>query len=719
MKDISIVPQPAEVQLQDGALQLADPAGIIVVNATPEVHAVAKLVASDLQAETGMAWPVHAAGDPAGRVELRISDEPVGRDAYWLDVTPTGVLIQAPTAAGLFYGGQTLRQLLANADTPRELPCLRIVDYARFGWRGLMLDCCRHFVGPARIKRTIDLLAYHKLNVLHWHLTEDQGWRIEIKQHPRLTEVGAWREADGQRYGGFYTQDEIRDIVAYAAARHVTIVPEIEMPGHCLAAVAAYPELSCTGGPHAVSPYWGIFEDVFCAGSDATFVFLEDVLREVMELFPSEFIHVGGDEVPKTRWATCPKCQARMNAEGLRGTDELQSYFTRRVERFLNRHGRRLIGWDEILEGGLAPHATVQSWRGMDGAIAATSMGHDVVVSPTAHCYVNTGQVRMPGEPRWMGCVTLAQSYAFDPTPAELTPPQAEHVLGLEGAMWTEYAPPTRLDWQIFPRLCALAEVAWTPAAQRDYARFLQRMGRHYRRLDALDVGYFVAPPDASPGELAFEDRVDVTLDNPLGVGEIRYSTDGTAPTTTYARPIHLTQRTTLRLQTVLPSGRASRVRTVTYRQLVPHAPVTPPRTAAGVRCTVYEGRWRELPDLDPLTPVARAVTPVFDARARRRDREYVLKFDGLVQATAAGRHWFYVDADDACCLWIGEELLVEFDGMPNAGEQSGIVILNPGLHPIRVIYLHTRRPPRFGVSYAGPGIERQEIPAAVLAHAR
>jgi hexosaminidase len=340
------------------------------------------------------------------------------------------------------------------------------------------------------IKRYIDLLAYHKMNVFHWHLTEDQGWRIEIKKYPKLTQIGAWRGPDDERYGGLYTQDDVREIVAYARSHYVTIVPEIELPGHCTAALAAYPELSCTGGPFEVSRRWGIHKEIYCAGNDETFAFLEGVLSEVIELFPSEYVHIGGDEVPKDRWKGCPKCQARIKAEGLAGEDELQSYFIRRIEKYLNSRGRRLIGWDEILEGGLAPHATVQSWRGMDGAIAAARAGHDVIVSPTSHCYLNFPQEPDPSAPEWMGLIALEQIYSFEPTPPELTAEQARHVLGGEGNVWTEYAPQERVDYQAFPRLCALAEVLWSPKGQRDWDDFQERMTVHYRRLDALGVQY-------------------------------------------------------------------------------------------------------------------------------------------------------------------------------------------------------------------------------------
>ncbi len=356
------------------------------------------------------------------------------------------------------------------------------------------LDVCRHFIPVEYVKRYIDLMAMHKMNIFHWHLTDDQGWRIEIKKYPKLTEVAAWRLQDGKRYGGFYTQDEIRDVVAYAADRFVTVVPEIEMPGHSLAALAAYPEYSCTGGPFEVGTTWGIFEDVYCPGNDATFTFLEDILTETLALFPSEFIHVGGDECPKVRWKACPKCQARIKAEGLKDEDELQSWFITRMSRFLESKGRRLVGWDEILEGGLAPGATVMSWRGTKGGIAAAKANHDAVMTPSSHCYLNFWNTEKKDDPgHTTGRVTtLEKVYSYEPTPAELSPEEAKHILGVQANVWTEYITdgPT-VDRMAYPRACALAEVAWTPADQKDWEDFSRRLETHLQRLNALDVNYY------------------------------------------------------------------------------------------------------------------------------------------------------------------------------------------------------------------------------------
>jgi hexosaminidase len=431
----ALVPRPAQIETQPGEFRITEATRILVDNDNPELLTLGEYLERVCYRTTGYKVAFGACPTPPDAqnvLALRLAGAPaaLGDEGYELAVTPNTVQLRAAHAAGVFRGIQTIRQLLPpDAEDPAGkpdgtgvLPCVHIADQPRYPHRGMLLDCGRHFMSKDFVKRYIDLLAYHKMNVLHWHLTEDQGWRIEIKKYPRLTQIGGWRQAtrddeqprDAQgRYGGFYTREDVQEIVAYAKSRYITIVPEIEMPGHSLAALASYPELSCTGGPFQVGTEWGVFDDVYCAGNDATFEFLENVLTEVLALFPSEFIHVGGDEVPKTRWHACPKCQARINAEGLKDEHELQSYFIRRIEKFLHSHGRRLIGWDEILEGGLAPGATVMSWRGEAGGIAAAHARHDVVMAPNTWTYFDYYQSENhESEPLGIGgYVPLEQAY--------------------------------------------------------------------------------------------------------------------------------------------------------------------------------------------------------------------------------------------------------------------------------------------------------------------
>ena len=409
-----------------------------------------------------------------------IQKEGLADEGYELRVSKEGIEVFASTETGAFYGLTTLRWMMSTEVSGEvALPHGLIQDAPRFPHRGLLLDCCRHFMEPEYVKRMIDLLALHKMNVLHWHLTEDQGWRIEIDAYPRLTEIGAWRtEADGSTHGGFYTKDQIRDIVAYAATRQITVIPEIELPGHSNAALAAYPWLGCTGEQMEVPHDWGVFKDIYCAGSDSTFAFLETVLDEVLELFPSEYIHIGGDEAPKVRWEVCPKCQRRIDEEGLHDEHELQSWFIGRIGRYLEAKGRKIIGWDEILEGGLPAGATVQSWRGMEGGQAAIAAGNDAIMSPTSHCYFD-----YPVE-----STDLEEVYGFEPVPTDLQ--GAGRILGGECNMWTERAPQHLVDSKVFPRLVAMSEVLWSQPEQRGWSDFRLRMERHYSRLDAWGVEY-------------------------------------------------------------------------------------------------------------------------------------------------------------------------------------------------------------------------------------
>ncbi len=449
------------------------------------------------------------------------------------------------------------------------LPCLAVRDLPRFRWRGMMLDVSRHFFPKEFIKRYIDLLAFHKLNTFHWHLSDDQGWRIEIKKYPRLTEVGAWRvdhedqpwtarpaQQPGEKasVGGFYTQEDIREIVAYAASRFVTVVPEIEMPAHALAALAAYPEYSCSGGPFTV-PAGSIWpnSDIFCVGNDATFAFLTSILDEVISLFPGPYVHIGGDEADKTNWKKCPKCQARIRAEGLKDEAELQSYFTRRIETFLISRGRRLIGWDEIIEGGLAPEATVMSWRGMAGGEAAARQDHDVVMSPTSHCYFDYYQGAPAGEPSAIGgFLPLSKVYAFEPIPAGLSAAQASHILGLQANLWTEYVPEgSHAEYLTLPRVAALCEAAWSATERRSWPDFCSRLPAYMRRLDRQGFHYSRSAyrVDAAP-QVKPSGRVYIRLASEIAVPQICYTLDGSAPGAAalrYRRPIRLNRSLTVK----------------------------------------------------------------------------------------------------------------------------------------------------------------------------
>ncbi|MBR2227720.1 MAG: beta-N-acetylhexosaminidase [Bacteroidales bacterium] len=506
----SVIPMPNDVTLAEGSFNVAGALVSVDENLDEASAKAVKAFSETLETVTGK--PMN--GKRGGVIRFGLNPN-MGTEEYFLQVKPDGVNVEASAFGGFFYAIQTLKQMLPaevygnqKANAAWLLPCVTILDAPRFDYRGIHMDPCRHFWSVEETKRYIDIAATYKLNRLHWHLTEDQGWRMEIKKYPKLTEVGAWRSGtcigkdfdsnDGIRYGGFYTQDEMREIVAYAAERNITVIPEVDLPGHMVAALAAYPELGCTGGPYEVWTRWGVSEDVLCVGKEETFTFLEDVLTEVMDIFPSEYIHIGGDECPKDRWRNCPLCQARIKQLGLKAHDnfsaeeELQAYVTSRIQKFLNDHGRKIIGWDEILDGSLAPGATVMSWRGTEGGIRAAELGFDVVMTPNSHMYIDYYQSReRDKEPLCIGgYVPVEKVYSYEPYEG-MTPGTEDHILGVQANLWTEYVTsPEFLEYMLLPRMCALSEVQWCNADRKDYTRFDSSLDHTFKMLDVMGYAY-------------------------------------------------------------------------------------------------------------------------------------------------------------------------------------------------------------------------------------
>ena len=507
-EDHSIVPMPRSVIMGIGSFDLNSDAGVYLTDPNdPKTQEVFDIWAAPYRKSGALALSESRDSDSAIKVGI---DGQGAAESYRLSVTTEGITLNASDHAGLFYGLQTLSQLMPpDAVTTADvssfgLPVLEIDDAPRFTYRGVHLDVARHFFPPEFIKHYIDLLALYKINRFHWHLTEDQGWRIEIDQYPKLTEVAAFREqthmghgldefqGDGVRYGGFYTKEEIREIVAYAHARNIMIIPEIEMPGHATAALAAYPKLGCTEGPFEVAMTWGIFEDIYCPYEE-TFEFLENVLLEVIELFPGDYIHIGGDEAPKARWEESEYVQDLMVREGFNDVEQVQGYFIRRIDKFLNEHGKRLIGWDEIIEGGLPPNATVMSWRGTIGGIEASRRGHDVVMTPYSHLYLDYYQsADQENEPFAIGgFLPLDTVYSYEPVPSQLRERDKNRIIGAQANVWTEYMKTgEHVEYMLLPRMLALAEVVWSPAEAKDFTSFLKRIEWHLDRFDALGVNY-------------------------------------------------------------------------------------------------------------------------------------------------------------------------------------------------------------------------------------
>lgn len=536
-----VIPQPVKVDLLAGSFELSN-STIISVNCD-EALLDAKIFNEYLNDLYGFELKIEnysKLNNNIIRLEKMLRTD-IPPNSYEITMNPNEINISGEE---IHYGLQSLKQLMFNkVGMSFIVPCVHIIDYPRYSYRGMHLDCARHFFPKEFVKKYIDILAMYKMNYFHWHLTDDQGWRIEIKKFPKLTEVGAWRkgiltgrykdksrETDTVQYGGYYTQEDIKEIVKYASDRHITVIPEIEMPGHALAALSAYPELSCTGDKLDAAREWGVFEDIFCPREE-TFKFLEDVLSEVVELFPGQYIHIGGDEAPKDRWQKCPNCQDLIKKEGLKDEAELQSYFIRRIEKFINSKGKSIIGWDEILEGGLAPNATVMSWRGIEGGIEAAKQNHNVIMTPVEYCYFDYYQ----GDPRTEpiaigGYTTVEKVYSFEPTPKELTVEQQKYILGAQANVWTEYIiEPEKVEYMVFPRICALAEVLWTPSEKKNYIDFKYRLKKHFEILDLMKINYSKAIYGLSVKYKQAPDKngIVVEITAPFSNSEIYFTTNG------------------------------------------------------------------------------------------------------------------------------------------------------------------------------------------------
>ena len=503
-----LVPAPAHIEFLDSNLDINETIGLDYNSEDKNLTNIITLAKSEL---SSIGYKATESNNIGGQTKLSIGvDQNISEspESYKLKIDAKGIEIIGSDYAGTFYGMQTLIQILETIKikNTNTVSSVVISDSPRFKWRGMLLDVGRHMFPADFIKRYIDIIAAHKMNVFHWHLTEDQGWRMPIEKYPKLESIAAWRKEtlighytdkprkfDGKPYGGFYTKEEIVDIIEYAKQRSVTIVPEIELPGHATAALSAYPELSCTGGPHEAETIWGIHKEVYCAGNEETFYFLENVLKEVSEIFPGPYIHIGGDECPKTRWEKCQKCQKRIAEEGLKDEHELQSYFIKRIEKVLEKFDKRLVGWDEILEGGLAPNAIVHSWRGMDGGIEAANAGHEVIMSPTTYAYFDYYQSEdKNNEPLAIGGhLPLSKVYDFEPVPDKIDSDKRHLILGGQANLWTEYIPTIeKAEYMLLPRMCALAETVWSPRNKRNYTDFIDRLGDHLKRLDRKNLNY-------------------------------------------------------------------------------------------------------------------------------------------------------------------------------------------------------------------------------------
>lgn len=640
------------------------------------------------------------------------------KESYKISISSKKIIVTG-SEEGLFYAVQSLLQLLPNKPSDKKeikLPCITVEDSPRYAYRGLHLDVCRHFFSVDVIKDFIAQMSSYKLNNFHWHLTDDQGWRIEIKKYPKLTEVGSKRAQtlvgnkfersplffDGNPYGGFYTQEEIKDVVKFAEAHYVNIIPEIEMPGHATAAVTAYPNLACfPDRTYKVVETWGVFEDIFCAGKEETFTFLEDVLTEVIALFPSKYIHIGGDECPKARWKECPNCQKRIKDLGLKNEHELQSYLTTRIEKFLNKNGRQILGWDEMLEGGLAPNAAVMSWRGESGGISAAKQKHFVIMNPEQVLYLDYNQGYSPQEPLTIGRLTTVEKiYNYNPTPVDsLTVEEQKYIWGVQSNLWSEYlTSPAKLNYMLYPRLFALAEIAWTQPQNKNHSHFiLNQMPYHLEKLEQQKRLYKVPTPFGSNETAVIASKYILDLKPTIKNGQIFYTIDGYNPDETaelYTKPVTINipkgEYRIIKTVQISPSGRRSSISKIVVRNPDLKSALAIKPTKQGLKYDYYTGTFQQVQDLELIKPVNSGIFEgaISSEKWKTKTERYIgLKFDGYIFIPETANYTISTLSDDGSKLFIDNELVVNNDGIHWLNEAYGVVKLEKGFHKLNISY--------------------------------
>lgn len=715
--DVNIIPIPVKTQTLKGEFVL--PQKVVIAYQTTDGKNIAQYMADKLKVSTG--YEVRLS-DKKGNITIQITPSlKMAEEGYRLSVTAKGVTIQAKTANGAFYGMQSFMQLLpAQVESATKVEgvkwvaqCCNIEDAPRFGYRGFHLDPCRHFITVENVKKQLDLMSMFKVNTMHFHLTEDQGWRIEIKKYPKLTTIGSIRtEGDGSSYGGYYTQEQIKEIVDYAAKRYITVIPEIDLPGHMMAAIAAYPNLSCKGEKWSPRTVWGIEDLVMCAGKEDMFNFLGDIFDEIVPLFPGKYFHIGGDECPKTSWKNCPTCQKRIKDEGLQAEgkhtaeERLQSYVIKRVEKMLEKRGRKIIGWDEILEGGLSENATVMSWRGTQGGIEAAMQKHDVIMTPGSDgMYLDWYQgdskiepVTIPSPPRY-----LSSTYNYNPVPDTIkTLGLAHHILGVQCNNWSEYMyTNAKMEYMMYPRAVALSEIAWSPLNKKNFKDFCRRLDANSIRLDEHNITYHIPLPEQPYGSC---DKVVITKDTTVTFTTSRpikmvYTLDGTTPTpssTVYTVPISVSGNTIIRIATVLPTGKMSKIRTVEVEKqaYAPAVKVEAPKQGLKIKrikgnflkvnqLELADGTW-EYTDIDSLKDIK--IKQIDDAATLRGANNYAAIAEGYINIPEDGVYYLSSRFEQ---VWIDNKLVINNEGDVKASTTNdSSVALAKGLHPIKIVFL-------------------------------
>lgn len=714
--NVNIIPIPVKTQTLKGEFVL--PRKVVIAYQTTEGKNIAQYMADKLKASTGYEVIL---SEKKGNITIQITPSlKMAEEGYHLNVTAKGVTIKAKTAKGAFYGMQSFMQLLpAKIESPTKVDgvkwvaqCCNIEDAPRFGYRGFHLDPCRHFITVENVKKQLDLMSMFKVNTMHFHLTEDQGWRIEIKKYPKLTTIGSIRtEGDGSSYGGYYTQEQIKEIVDYAAKRYITVIPEIDLPGHMMAAISAYPNLSCKGEKWSLRTVWGVEDIVMCAGKEDMFNFLGDIFDEIVPLFPGKYFHIGGDECPKTSWKNCPTCQKRIKDEGLQtdgkhtAEDRLQSYVIKRVEKMLEQRGRKIIGWDEILEGGLSANATVMSWRGIQGGIEAALQKHDVIMTPGSDgMYLDWYQgdskiepVTIPSPPKY-----LATTYNYNPVPDTIKSLGLDHhILGVQCNNWSEYMyTNAKMEYMMYPRAVALSEIAWSPLSKKNFEDFCRRLDANSIRLDEHHITYHIPLPEQPYGScnkvvITKDTTVTFTTSRPI---KMVYTLDGTTPTPSsavYTAPIPVSGNTIIKIATVLPTGKMSKIRTVEVEKqaYAPAVKVEAPKQGLKMKrikgnflkvsqLELADGTW-EYADINNLEDIK--MKQEDDAATLRGANNYAAIAEGYINIPEDGVYYLSSRFEQ---VWIDNKLVINNEGDVKASTlNDSSVALAKGLHPIKIVF--------------------------------
>lgn len=705
-KSLHITPKPLRVNKKLGGFEINKNTSFTYTEESSKT--IVSFFTEKIKELTGHSFSINTNKNEKNSIQfIKDSTLILNKEEYHLSISTEGVKIIANTNQGLFYGMQTFMQLLpiysdnkSQMQLPFQIQALDIEDAPRFGWRGMHLDVSRHFFSIDFIKKQLDVLSLFKINKFHWHLTDDQGWRIEIKKYPKLTTIGSIRKnEDGSIHQGYYTQEEIKEVVQYAKDRFIDVVPEFDTPGHAAAILAAYPELSCKEEKYEVRNLWGVESSILCPTKKETYTFIEDIIKEMTALFPYEYYHMGGDEVPKDQWKNSTECQELIKKEGLKDEKELQSYFMARVEKILSKYQKKMIGWDEILEGGITPTTSIMSWQGEEGGINAANKGHDVIMNPSQYCYFNFYQGDSKAEPlAFGGYIPLEKVYTYDPIPKEIEEDKKKHILGAQGNIWTEYTyEEETIEYLLYPRILALAEITWTATENKSFDDFLNRLNSIYEVLDHYAINYHIPLPEGpTSNKMVFIDSIAVpfTTTHPI---KMVYTTDGTDPTitsTVYEKPLHFTETTDLRIASVLQNGKMSTIRKIKITKEKAIPPATVKKLSKGLILKETKGYFKSMEDVPNDTKVNTSVVKTIEdsnityhwGHEVKRDNFKAVILNGYLEIPEDGVYYFSSRQDQ---VWIADQLIIDYKEELKKHPKENSIALQKGKHKLKIIYLN------------------------------